>query len=184
MRLGLTARESVEVLTLHAIAKAQSESGALDRLFDTSDRAEGVGVVRYSNGFDKNERSGSSCARSRLSDSFRERVLTLAVCKVRPLGPKLEDRERSSHTSRAHVCGYADEACALRVLRPMYPGQFPTLKLNLFSVVLLSSADFIATIVHMLDNRGLPFRWGVVPLVETEDGTRARCMRERFNCDS
>ena len=66
----------------------------------------------------------------------------------------------------------------------MYPGQFPTLKLNLFSVVLLSSADFIATIVHMLDNRGLPFRWGVVPLVETEDGTHARCMRERFNCDS
>ena len=118
MWLGLTARESVEVLTLHAIAKAQSESGALDRLFDASDRAEGVDVVRYSNGFDKDERSGSRCcARSRLSGFFRERVLTLAVCKVRPLGPKLEDRERSSRTSRAHVCGYADEACALQVLR-------------------------------------------------------------------
>ena len=67
----------------------------------------------------------------------------------------------------------------------MYPGQFPTLKLNLFNVVLavdlshLNSVDFIATTVHMLINRGLPFRWGVVPLVETEDGAHARslCVR-------
>ncbi|PIL30079.1 hypothetical protein GSI_07656 [Ganoderma sinense ZZ0214-1] len=64
------------------------------------------------------------------------------------------------------------------ILRQMYPGQFPTLKLNLFNVVLavdlsqLSSVDFIATTVQMLISRGLPFRWGVAPIVETEDGSR------------
>ena len=97
MSLGLSPEQAVELLTHMSIAKAQSESGALDRLFDASDRAEGVDVVRYSKGFDKDERSGSRCcARSRLSGFFRERVLTLAVCKVRPLGPKLEDREHPS----------------------------------------------------------------------------------------
>ena len=47
----------------------------------------------------------------------------------------------------------------------MYLGQFPTLKFNLFNVVLtvdlshLSSVDFIATTVHMFISCGLPFRW-------------------------
>ena len=56
MRLGLGAGESVEVLTHAAIARAQSEGGALDGLFDASDRAEGGGVVGYFNDFDKDER--------------------------------------------------------------------------------------------------------------------------------
>ena len=58
----------------------------------------------------------------------------------------------------------------------MYPGQFPTLKYNLFNVVLavdlshLSSVNFVAVTVQSLINRGVTFRWGVVPLVETENG--------------
>ncbi|CDO68442.1 Glycosyltransferase Family 24 protein [Trametes cinnabarina] len=67
----------------------------------------------------------------------------------------------------------------LRVLlRQMYPGQSPNVRLNMFNVVLAvdlsqaSSLEFIGVTVNSLINRGLPFRWGVVPLVETEDGAR------------
>ncbi|OSD04995.1 glycosyltransferase family 24 protein [Trametes coccinea BRFM310] len=64
------------------------------------------------------------------------------------------------------------------LLRQMYPGQFPSVRLNMFNVVLAvdlsqaSSIEFIGMTVNSLINRGLPFRWGVVPLVETEDGAR------------
>ena len=46
MSLGLSSEQAVELLTHMSIAKAQSESGALDGLFDASDRAEGGGVER------------------------------------------------------------------------------------------------------------------------------------------
>ncbi|EIW54691.1 glycosyltransferase family 24 protein [Trametes versicolor FP-101664 SS1] len=64
------------------------------------------------------------------------------------------------------------------LLRQLYPGQFPTVKYNLFNIVLAadlsqaSSVDFIGGTVNSLIRRGLPFRWGVAPLVETEDGAR------------
>ncbi|CAL1698787.1 unnamed protein product [Somion occarium] len=64
------------------------------------------------------------------------------------------------------------------LLRPMYPGQFPNIKRNLFNIVLAvdlsqsSSLNFIAGAVSNIINRNLPFRFGVVPLVETDDGTR------------
>ena len=35
-----------------------------------------------------------------------------------------------------------------------------------------SSIEFLGMTVNSLINRGLPFRWGVVPLVETENGKR------------
>ena len=58
----------------------------------------------------------------------------------------------------------------------MYPGQLPTLKYNLFNVILavdlsrMSSIEFIAGTIQTLINRSVSFRWGVAPLVETEDG--------------
>ncbi|KAI0353822.1 glycosyltransferase family 24 protein [Trametes cingulata] len=74
---------------------------------------------------------------------------------------------------------YANWGNTLRVLlRQLYPGQFPSVKYNLFNVVLAvdlaqaSSIDFIGATVNTLINRGLPFRWGVAPLVESEDGAR------------
>ncbi|KAI0628063.1 glycosyltransferase family 24 protein [Trametes polyzona] len=74
---------------------------------------------------------------------------------------------------------YAGWSANLRVLlRQLYPGQFPTVKLNLFNVVIAadlsqsSSIDFIGGTVNSLIRRGLPFRWGIVPLVETADGAR------------
>ncbi|KAI1789267.1 glycosyltransferase family 24 protein [Ganoderma leucocontextum] len=130
MALGLSSQQSIELLTHPTIAKAQSEGGALDGLFDASDRAEGGGVIAYFNDFEKDERYDGWGRNLRI------------------------------------------------ILRQTYPGQFPTLKLNLFNVVLavdlsqLSSVDFIATTVQTLINRGLPFRWGVAPIVESEDGGR------------
>ncbi|KAF7297231.1 hypothetical protein MIND_00956200 [Mycena indigotica] len=63
------------------------------------------------------------------------------------------------------------------LLRPLYPGQFHSLKLNLFNIVLVldlsesSTLDMLTSISNII-NRGLPFRFGVVPLTETEDGLR------------
>ena len=61
----------------------------------------------------------------------------------------------------------------------MYPGQLPTVKLNSFNNVLVvdlsqsSTLNFFGMIGSIID-RGFGFRWGVVPIVETEDGTVAR----------
>jgi len=64
-----------------------------------------------------------------------------------------------------------------QLLRPMYPGQFPTIKRNLHNTVLLLdmsqrvSLEWITGPVFNIIQRGLPFRFGVVPLVETDEGT-------------
>lgn len=59
----------------------------------------------------------------------------------------------------------------------MFPGQFPNYRGNLFNVVIVadlsqtSSLHFLATTASAIIARGFPFRWGIVPLAETEDGT-------------
>ncbi|KAF5378749.1 hypothetical protein D9615_006978 [Tricholomella constricta] len=63
------------------------------------------------------------------------------------------------------------------LLRPTYHG-FPSVRLNLFNIILVldlsqtTSVSFIAGTMANIINRDLPFRFGVVPLTETEDGTR------------
>ena len=56
MSLGLSSEQAIELLTHMTIAKAQSESGALDGLFDASDRLEGGGVIGWLNDFETDER--------------------------------------------------------------------------------------------------------------------------------
>ncbi|THG96572.1 hypothetical protein EW026_g5286 [Hermanssonia centrifuga] len=64
------------------------------------------------------------------------------------------------------------------LLRPMYPGQLPNLKLNIFNVVVVadlsqsSALNFIAGAVSNIIQRNFPFRWGIVPIIETEEGER------------
>ena len=59
----------------------------------------------------------------------------------------------------------------------MFPGQFPNYRGNLFNVVIVadlsqtSSLHFLATTASAIIARGFPFRWGIAPLCETEDGT-------------
>ncbi len=60
----------------------------------------------------------------------------------------------------------------------MYPGQLPNLKLNIFNVVVVadlsqsSALNFIAGAVSNIIQRNFPFRWGIVPIIETEEGER------------
>ncbi|OCH94043.1 glycosyltransferase family 24 protein [Obba rivulosa] len=68
---------------------------------------------------------------------------------------------------------------SLRILlRPMYPGSFPAVKQNLFNIVLATdlshpaATSFVAVTVSNLINRNLPFRFGVVPLLETDDSVK------------
>ncbi|KAF9513801.1 glycosyltransferase family 24 protein [Hydnum rufescens UP504] len=60
------------------------------------------------------------------------------------------------------------------LMRGLYPGQFHSLRRNLNNIVLVLdlsspiSLHFITVPIPTFINRGLPFRFGVVPLVETE----------------
>ncbi|KAG5641244.1 hypothetical protein DXG03_005668 [Asterophora parasitica] len=60
------------------------------------------------------------------------------------------------------------------LLRPAYHG-FPSVKLNLFNIILvldlsqITSLNFIAGHMANIINRDLPLRFGLVPIVETED---------------
>ena len=56
MSLGLSSEQALQLLTHTAIAKAQSAGGALDGLFDASDRAEGGGVIGWLNDFETDDR--------------------------------------------------------------------------------------------------------------------------------
>ncbi|THV04765.1 glycosyltransferase family 24 protein [Dendrothele bispora CBS 962.96] len=64
------------------------------------------------------------------------------------------------------------------LLRPLYPGQFHNVRLNLFNIILAldlsktTSLNFVAGPVSNIVERGFPFRFGVAPLVETEDGKK------------
>ncbi|KAI3613174.1 glycoprotein glucosyltransferase [Moniliophthora roreri] len=66
------------------------------------------------------------------------------------------------------------------ILRPLYPGQYPSVKLNLFNIVLVvdlsqtSSINFITGAVGNIIQRNFPFRWGVAPIVgsSSDDSTK------------
>lgn len=59
----------------------------------------------------------------------------------------------------------------------MYPGAMPSVRANLFNVVLVldlsytSNLNFISGPMSNIINRDLPLRFGIVPQVETLDGT-------------
>lgn len=61
-------------------------------------------------------------------------------------------------------------------MRGLYPGQFHTIRRNLNNIVLVldlsspASVHFITVPVPTFINRSLPFRFGVVPMVEVESG--------------
>lgn len=54
--LGMSREVCMEMLTHPAVAEAQGGGGALDGLFDASDRAEGGGVVVYWNDMENDSR--------------------------------------------------------------------------------------------------------------------------------
>ena len=54
--LGLSEAQAIELLTHRAVGLAQSDSGALDGIFDASDRPERGGVVVYWNGIENDDK--------------------------------------------------------------------------------------------------------------------------------
>ncbi|KAJ3505081.1 hypothetical protein NLJ89_g7601 [Agrocybe chaxingu] len=64
------------------------------------------------------------------------------------------------------------------ILRPMYPGMLPSIKANLFNVVLtldlskMSSLNFLAGPMSNIINREFPLRFGLVPLGDDEAGKK------------
>ncbi|KAG7094908.1 hypothetical protein E1B28_005714 [Marasmius oreades] len=64
------------------------------------------------------------------------------------------------------------------ILQPLYPGQFPSVKLNLFNVVLVldlsktSSVNFLVGAVSNIIQKGFSFRWGIVPFTASEPGMK------------
>lgn len=68
----------------------------------------------------------------------------------------------------------------MQLLRPVYPGQFHSVRQNLVNVVLVvdlsktSSLHFLAAPVNNIITRGFPIRFGVVPDVESEEGNVLR----------
>ncbi|EJD40203.1 hypothetical protein AURDEDRAFT_70440 [Auricularia subglabra TFB-10046 SS5] len=75
---------------------------------------------------------------------------------------------------------YAKWSADLKNLRrPMFPGQFPHIKQNLWNVILAldlsqsASLNFIAGSVSNIIQRNFPFRWGIVPLIESDNAAKA-----------
>ncbi|KAF8633145.1 hypothetical protein AX17_004646 [Amanita inopinata Kibby_2008] len=64
------------------------------------------------------------------------------------------------------------------LMRPMYPGQFPAIRRNLFNIVLVldlsrpSSLQFLAGTMRNIIERGLPFRFGLVPAVDGSEESK------------
>ncbi|KAK0458728.1 UDP-glucose:glycoprotein glucosyltransferase-domain-containing protein, partial [Desarmillaria tabescens] len=64
------------------------------------------------------------------------------------------------------------------LLRPLYPGQFHNIKRNIFNVVLVldlsqtNALTFIGGAVANIIERSFPFRFGIVPSIESEDGLK------------
>lgn len=56
-----------------------------------------------------------------------------------------------------------------------YPGSMPNVRRNLFNIVLVldlrqsSNIQLIGTLVYNVVSKGLPYRFGLVPLIENED---------------
>jgi len=65
-----------------------------------------------------------------------------------------------------------------KLLRPLYPGQAAAVRRNVYNVVLVfdlarpSSLHFITNTLSMLIDHVYPVRFGVVPIVETEDSVK------------
>ncbi|KAG7448716.1 uncharacterized protein BT62DRAFT_965246 [Guyanagaster necrorhizus] len=64
------------------------------------------------------------------------------------------------------------------LLRPLHPGQFHNIKLNIFNIVLVldlsqtNALTFIGGAVSNIIERSFPFRFGIVPNIESEDGLK------------
>jgi Thioredoxin-like domain len=98
-------------------------------------------------------------------------ILILTRIQLRPLAtiPKRGMLDTTSITCHINLT---------KLLRPLYPGQAPTIRRNMYNVVLvfdlarLSSLRFITNTLSLLIDRSFPVRLGIVPIVETDEGVK------------
>lgn len=66
----------------------------------------------------------------------------------------------------------------LQLLRPIHPREFHSIKRNIFNIVTVldltntNALGFVSATIMNLINRGYPFRFGLVPVVETEGSVK------------
>lgn len=95
----------------------------------------------------------------------------LTCIQLRPLAtiPKRGTLDTTSITCHINLT---------KLLRPLYPGQAPTIRRNMYNAVLvfdlarLSSLRFITNTLSLLIDRSFPVRLGIVPIVETDEGVK------------
>ena len=163
---SLTPSQAIDVLTHDAVASVQQSSaagGVLDGLFDASDREEGGEVILWWNNLAKDKRYVE----------FRP----VSYIKLTQIGPGTPN---GAHLFKwfatSIICITSTHLTVLQLLRPTYPGQFPSVKINLFNIIAVldlsqySSLQFIAGTIQSVVSRGYPWRFGFVPIVETEEG--------------
>jgi len=65
-----------------------------------------------------------------------------------------------------------------QLMRPMFPGQFPPVRRNLFNIILVldlsqpSSLYLLGGTVSNIIERGIPFRFGLVPHTTSDEGRK------------
>ncbi|KAM6503198.1 glycosyltransferase family 24 protein [Amanita muscaria] len=64
------------------------------------------------------------------------------------------------------------------LMRPMFPGQFPTVKRNLFNIILIldlsnpTALELVGGTISNIIERGIPFRFGLVPSLASEENRK------------
>ncbi|OXG53132.1 UDP-glucose:glycoprotein glucosyltransferase [Cryptococcus neoformans] len=124
--LGLTPKQSIDILADPVVGQGQIENDMGEGLVDASDRIEGGDVITYWNDIEKDKRY---------------------------------------HNWPIHPQGY---------MRPVYPGQFHNVRRNTFNLIFaldlsrISSLELIVHSISTMIQRGLPIRFGIVPVFEPE----------------
>ncbi len=151
--LGLTPKQAFELISDTMIGQAMTEDDPGEGLVDASDRLEGREVITWWNDIEKDKRFVSLYGMTSELSSFTR----YKQWPVHIQGVRVPQVPRSPLIIRQY-------------LRPIYPGQFHTIRRNTWNVVLVldlalaPSLESIADAVSTMIQRGVPIKFGVVPM--------------------
>lgn len=157
----LSSRQAFELVSDPKIGQTQVEDDAGEGIFDASDRLEEGQVITWWNDIEKDKRWVQ----------IKHLVYYHSSCAG--IGAGLP-------VFRGWVCndGRGEEDSitdSVQLLRPAYPGQMATIRHNIFNVVLVldfaqtMTYEIIAGQIAQMIQRGVPIRWGIVPMFDNED---------------
>lgn len=120
----------------------------MEGIVDASDREEGGNVVVWWNDLEKDQRYAH----------WSNNMQIVGVQEGQ--NPFMNSRERP------------------QLLRPIHPREFHSIKRNLFNIIMVldltdtNILGFVSSTLMSLIERGYPFRFGLVPIIETEDSLK------------